>query len=238
MRTLSKTIELTDYEKLSSVPAMRTIVESLTADGVRIDVGNDHRYWEAGMAIKALMQAKYMGDVNIPVSVLDVGAGLSLVGPSLSILYNCVVTEIEPEVTNWPFREKASDVLRSSRKNGLNWLDGSFQKYDFSNRFDAVFCLSVVEHMSLEEESSIWPWMVKACRPGGIVFATTDIVPIKNKSYHFDNLRKTNFTLEMWKERYDRLVSLGMNPLGEFDSEYHGSFVYDYTFGSLAFKKP
>ncbi len=96
--------------------------------------------------------------------------------------------------------------------------------------FDAVFCISVIEHTDPDE--TFFRNLLKGVRPGGTFFLTTDFYPtgeIRNPGHS----RTYNAeTLERWGT-----TSPGFSSPGGFDYYYHGDFVFNYSFGSLHLRR-
>jgi len=97
--------------------------------------------------------------------------------------------------------------------------------------FDAVFCISVLEHVEPVSERLAWSNLASRVGRGGLLFITTDCVEHKGRTYMWDQYRRQNFTLEMLKERVEGLTSHGdFTPMGQPDWEWKGPQVHDYTF--------
>jgi SAM-dependent methyltransferase len=199
--------------------------------GVRIDVGHSHRMWEYGSAIQALISV--YGQEALPsLNVLDVGAGAGALGPALVLNYNMRVTECDTDETPQLSRVLCNKELERAGLKPLSVLNLGLDNLP-EQEFDAVFCISVVEHV--ENEQDAWAELAKRVKRGGLLFFTVDCVPEKGKSYRYDDLRKHNFTIEDMKERVDKVCAMGFEVIGEPDYGWHGCHVHDYSFFRAGF---
>jgi 2-polyprenyl-3-methyl-5-hydroxy-6-metoxy-1,4-benzoquinol methylase len=96
-----------------------------------------------------------------PVTVLDVGTGTTAL-PSLMANCGCVVTAIDNVRDYWP------DGMVNR-----HWLviDDDIRKPRMTERFDAVTCVSVIEH--IEEHVIAFRSMIGLLKPGGHLILTT-----------------------------------------------------------------
>jgi SAM-dependent methyltransferase len=234
-RPLTGTIHPDDYIDIQAgVQAVRGAVEFLWSRGVRIDIPHPHRFWEYGTAMQMVMDQH---QERLPdIEVLDVGSGWGAIGPALNLLFNTSVTECEPGLIERSDRVKCDEVLRSQGKKGIQTLGNNSDNLP-PRLYDAVFCISVIEHMPPAQEARAWRNLIDRVKPGGLFFADVDCVPVAGKQYTFDNLRAQNFTIDMMKERVQWLRSYGMVPLGEPDFTYHGDQVHDFTFFRVGMMK-
>jgi hypothetical protein len=109
---------------------------------------------------------------------------------------------------------------------------------------DAVFCLSVLEHV--EHPVKFLYHLGCLVRPGGLLFLTMDVTAYGTDpgTVHFAHMRKRIFTAQdrqrggTWPEVAAGLVELGFRYLGDADWAYHGHTLYgSYSFASLAMVK-
>lgn len=101
--------------------------------------------------------------------------------------------------------------------------------------FDAVFCLSVIEHVG-----DVQPFLDDLCalvRPGGLLVLTCDTGPGTqlDDTYHFHWMRKWIASPGILDRLTAALQAKDFQPLGDVDFTYHGPTVFDYTVASLAF---
>lgn len=107
---------------------------------------------------------------------------------------------------------------------------------------DAVYCISVIEH--IEDLESFCAHLARVTSPGGLLFLTMDIWgrdSSEKDTAHFSGMRARIFTLESWKQLASDFHYMGFSLLGDADWDYHGDHlgepVNDYSFASLALIK-
>jgi SAM-dependent methyltransferase len=221
-RTLVNALHPDDYSEIvEGVQAVQNAVQFLHHRGVRIEIPHTHRWWEYGTAVQLLL-THYKEDLP-QIEVLDVGAGWGAVGPTLSLFYGTKVTECEPDLQCRQSRTRCNDILREQGKPEIDVTSRDILCLP-DHKYDAVFCISVIEHLAPATEAACWRELVSRLKPNGLLFITMDCVPDPRKQYAFDNLRCQNFTM-------------GMIPMGKPDYAYKGSFVFDYSFFRAGFVK-
>lgn len=229
MTTMTKTIQASDYADINGLKEpLQQMAHTLTVNGWRVDVGHHHRMWEYGRALLAL--TSQFGEQTGECRVLDVGAGWSVLGPTLAHYYGCSVTECEPDEKAFQDREPMIPLL--NKRGRFKHLNVGVEQLP-QEQYEAVFCISVLEHVRPEAEAVAWQELARRVKPNGVLFITVDCVPRLGRAYVGDPSRFTNYTTDMLQERMQRLVAEGMTPMGEPDWRFHGVEVNDYTFCSL-----
>lgn len=204
--------------------------------GGRLEIPCEARWWEYGTAIKLAMDLEAKLDRSL--AILDVGSGWGAIGPTLSLYSKSQVIEYEPDQALYGNdRVKVNEILAAAGRQTIN-----IHNFDVFNMpaqdYDVVFCVSVMEHIPLDRESSAWENLFHRVRPGGILFITTDCLPEKGKPYAFDEMRAWNPVPEDFKSRVDRMEDLGMKVIGTPDYTYNGNYVHDqYSFFRVGFTK-
>jgi SAM-dependent methyltransferase len=237
MRVRTKSLQQSDYQYLDQERShLSAAYDYFTKRGIRIDVGHPARYWEYGSALNALQAWRGNPADNKDMSnikILDVGAGVGLLGPTLALVYNALVLEIDPDML-CDYREHRASVVAAlaeirSSGNIICYKRDFFSEQEPS---DVIFCISTVEHV--DNELLFWRDLAASVKPGGLLFMTMDVVPDRSRSYTFDNLRKTNYDVAMIKQRVEMLQNeCGMHLLDDADFTYYGNEVYDYSFFSV-----
>jgi SAM-dependent methyltransferase len=226
---LTKTVEEKDYDLIAlQVKGLHDCYAALTDKGVKIDIGHEHRFWEWGTALEAFQD--WMIDVSKTDNpeVLDVGSGDGLLGPAFAWGQLLGITELEPRIECFNNRLLCNSLLKAK----LNVL----QSYDqLANSYDVVFCTSVIEHVVSDYE--FLRSLANKVKQNGLLFLTTDVVPVMPGKYHFDNLRNHNYTVDDICKMIEYLKSIGFESFGEVDLEYKGSKVFDYSFASISMVK-
>jgi SAM-dependent methyltransferase len=229
MNTFTKTLQLTDYPRFRAEMEDLLLAYRQFAPRAELVVEHRHRLWEYGMAMNAL------GEKKKGLEVLDVGAGVGLLGPTLACLYEVRVTEVDPDL-NWAvYRSCLNLELKRQGKRGIRMIHGDTGSLP-EEEFDAVFCISVLEHMEPQGEERAWEQLASRVRPGGVLFLTMECMETDSGPHRYDECRKNTYTMEKVKQRVERLLR-DFEPMGEPDYEYHGSFVYDYTFASVGLRR-
>jgi SAM-dependent methyltransferase len=112
-------------------------------------------------------------------SVLDVGAGVNPLAPMLSLL-DFKVTTVDPGPTVGPLHER-------ERWNDWGYLDYAHLGLDVTSvngrladlpaalDFDAVFSVSVIEHLHARERRALLSDIRSRCRQGGQAVLTVDV---------------------------------------------------------------
>lgn len=236
---LTKTLELKDYDKILPFREhLESAYTELSSNGIRIDLGHPHRLWEYSMALAAFLTwlAHYQNSLT-QIKIVDVGAGRGLLAPTLSLMLDIGISEIEPETDNLIDRVKCNQYLRSKGRPEIVWHHGHLENFRASILWDVVFCISVVEHVPQPAERRFWKEIASRIKSEGLLFMTTDIIPVHGRSYVYDNLRNTNYTDDMLLERIGWLQEEGMTVFGDQDMKYRETNVHDYNFASIAMVK-
>lgn len=231
--TYTKTVDENDYQYISEIVADLKCVASLLAKyEVRVEIGHPHRFWEYGMAVSAA--EKVLGNLK-GAKVLDVGAGASLLGPALSWTYEAQVSEAEPDFNFYPGRCFANAFLKTNSMPEIRWFNQGVGELP-EEKFDAVFCISVLEHCAPHVENRAWKNLASRVRPGGLLFVTVDCMPRRTGAYTFDNLRQQNFVVEDIQARTKTLLD-EFEFIGTPDWTYRPNYVFDYSFLSVGMRK-
>ncbi len=218
MKTFSKTLELEDYKELADPQPM---ADMLVTHGITHRFEHPHRRWEYGLAFKLLSDTESH-------SVLDVGGGGSIFAPWLMLnLSNPSVVQVDPgQVREW--------ITKQSTLIGrpLEFIQEDFLTWEDIRLFDAVTCLSVIEHVP--EDIRFFKLLCSKVKSGGVLFLTTDFHPSGQamvgghiRTYNKDSMQ--NFI--------DVAQSVGLKRTEEPNYEHFSVEVNNYTFASLALRK-
>jgi hypothetical protein len=105
----------------------------------------------------------------------------------------------------------------------------------------AVFCISVLEHIPLPELPQFTADLAQVVAPGGLLFITVDIwdrAPAEPDTAHFSNMRTHIYSLWSWRTLAREFQNKGFDLFEEQDWEYKGHQLYgSYSFASLALVK-
>lgn len=235
MTSLIGTVKESDYGDISEgVTLVREATQWFQWNGARIELGHNHRFWEYGSAIQALISMKQ--EQMAQAQILDIGSGYGALGPTLARKFHMSVVECEPDLSCIDARSVVNRLLSRNGGGKILAVPTGFENLP-EGQFDAVFCISVIEHLPPAVEKNCWQEMAKRVKDGGLLFITLDCVEYAGVAYTFDNLRCQNFTMPMIKERFNKIVNMGFVPMGRPDFDYHGAAVYDYSFFRMGFIK-
>lgn len=213
--TLSKTLHPEDFcPEMAAVDIMRE-----TLDGLPLRFEHKMRTWEYGLAAHAI---KLSGAQTI----LDVGGGGSVLAPTLASA-GLDVTVVDPDnCAYWVERHN----IRISKK--IKYHQMFFEQFSHA-LFDAVLCISVIEHVPVD--LTFFHRLCAFVADDGILFLTTDFSP--------SGLPKCPHHLRTYNE--SRLLDLARIAqgygfiffYGAPDYSGKGEYVNDYNFASLALFK-
>ncbi len=227
MKTWSKCLEPSDYDSLHPEDdCLRWCREELSRSNVPVDVGHPHRYWEYALALRAVL--RFGGS-----RIIDVGGGGGLFSPVAARCGGPYMKYVE-QVDAKDFSELVNQQSRILTPN--RWV--AFTQADFVTQevdpFDAVVCLSVLEH---SDDERFFPCLLKAVKKGGVLVVTVDFHP-SGKAF-FDSQKRT-YNADKMHQLFMQATEAGLYcQHGELpDWTYRGAQVYDYTFASLVMWRP
>ncbi len=206
---LSKTLDVHDYMALGKYA--RHIDQYWDIPGRE---EHPHRKWEYSIAYKTLEE-------NGTKSVLDVGGGGSRFAP-IMMMAGMGVLQVDPADNDW---------LITAQSKAINKLV-VYDKSDFMQwngpRYDAVTCISVLEH--IPDDLPFFMKLVRHVKQSGVLFITVDF---SQTGKALCGLHLRTYTEEMLF--YLAEIS-GMQWIDGHDYTWHGNHVYDWTFASMALK--
>lgn len=239
MRPMVGSIHDNDWKDIiDGVRFVQEATRELKANGVRIEIPTPMRWWEYGSAIQLVLNMRRKRGMDW-IDVVDIGTGWGAVGPALLMSLPMVrVSEYEPDQMYWQDRAICNQYLMRQYQKCLNYYH--FDLMDMPPQdYDAVFCISVMEHVPPSVEKKCWLELAKRVRPGGVLFVDVDLVPVAGRPYVCDEMRTHNFVIEEMQERVKMLEDVGLKTIGEPDWDYNGSYVHDsFTFFRVAMERP
>jgi len=179
---------------------------------------HEHRRWEYGLAIKALLD-------NKAEKILEVGGGGSILVP-LAYLSKMCVTEVD----FWDGTESLDEQATMLGSGPIRFFQQDFLDFELDEKFDAVVCISVIEHV--REHEKFFLKLLDYIIPGGLLVLTTDFHPSSKafSKYHIRTYSEKDLL------EYAELAK-GFTFYGDgYDYTYWGNYVYQYSFGSLVLK--
>ena len=210
--TYSKALDPDDYNYLP-VNDIKTIHNNFR-DICRFE--HEQRYWEYSLALKALQDIKAK-------NVLEVGGGGSLLIPIL-YSHNINVTEIDSTNCSVTLQNQAN---RLQLQKPIQYIQKDFLQVELKKQFDAVVCLSVIEHV--KQHNEFFQKLLQFVKTDGILILTTDFHP-SGKPFSINHLRTyTEKDLLLYAKSAKDFDFFRGKP----DYTYKGNYVYQYTFASL-----
>jgi len=177
---------------------------------------HEHRKWEYGLALKFLLD-------NNTKTVLEVGGGGSSLAP---ILYKYGI-----DVTVVDMQNEGDVIANQNRILGTNvkFVLDDFLNYPINNKYDAVTCISVLEH--IPKHNSAFIKLLEHSRK--LVFITVDFHP-SGDPFSQNHLRTYNTESLM---NYIKMAREKNFVPDNTEFHYTKNFVYQYTFASLALER-
>jgi SAM-dependent methyltransferase len=214
----SKTLNTNDFNLITEHEHIKNIIGLLKGATYRFE--HPMRAWEYGLALNSLRSNKTK-------TVLDVGGGGSVFAPSAAYL-GMDVTQVDPgDVSGWIEQQ---NVFLSTK---LKFIQRDFFSYKENEEYDAVVCLSVIEHVL--DDIRFFNGLLDYVKVGGILFLTTDFHEsgISQSSGHIRTYNESgmiNF-IQIAKKK-------GFAIYGDkFNYKTYSENVYNYTFASLALER-
>lgn len=213
-----KTLDVRDYSIQETTHAKN--IAYMLENKVQHRFEHPHRAWEYGIVLNALRK-------NGARTVLDVGGGGSIFGPMCAWL-DMDITQVDPgDCSHWVEQQKAA-IGRDMTYKQLN-----FMEYVEDELFDAVTCISVMEHIPNDLE--FFGKLLGHVKPGGILAITVDFHPSGTQLVS-GHLRTYN--AEAMAEFIELAIREGFAAFGdELDYSWRGADVNNYTFASLVLRK-
>jgi len=181
-----------------------------------------HRVWEYGLTLDVIR-------ANNVKTVLDIGGGGSIFAPACAWL-DIDILQVDPgDVGQW-IRDQERVINKP-----LPFKQQDFFEFESDKLFDAVVCLSTIEHVTYDLD--FLQKLSQFVKIGGILILTTDYHPSGKaqvdghvKTYNADNLYLMALSL------FPKFVFYG--GIEASDYKYEGSLpVNNYTFASLVMER-
>lgn len=196
------------------------------------------RAWEYSIALRALESWIAAYHPTDPPHFADVGCAGSRFWVPLIGHTSEDVARIDPALEHEPHEDRGQyqnfnlSLADYTRLNGM------------TGRFDAVFCLSVLEHVGGEgdafgETLQFLSDLRSLVRPGGLLMLTCDMGEHSEDTYHFHWMRKWMPTPAVLAGLVEEAcIHYGFRRLGTpADFEFRGPTCFDYTVAAIALVK-
>lgn len=225
----NKVLQLSDYDEFQTEMVwFSTLLRDMQAKSLSTALNHEHRRWEYGL-VKALVDS--LGE---ELTIIDVGSGASPLGIGLKIAGHDVW-----ETDSCAYGDPVGELQRQCLAYGVEipWVPQPVEAMPGvpSNTFDVTLCISVMEHVDKEQEREGWRQLRRITKPGGVIFATMDFHPDPTIDTPFKSIQQT-----IYDEPHLREVVkwLRCRTVDEPEWAYHGDMVNNYSFCSLAVRKP
>ena len=214
---LSKTLELDDYKAISEGHGKAIQgMAALYGIGQYIYIPHDHRHWEYGSAMQAILDH---GNIH---SALDIGCGDGFLGPAIAMLgINTIECDPIEEVID------RRETLGTKLNIELTSQDWEIATLPSQYTCDVVTCISVIEHLKRPQINDALDKLASLANK--LLFITTDIG--EGNEWHNHRERETHFSMDDIGGIVDHLRSKGFSI--DLDPVYHGNEVKGYSFVRL-----
>lgn len=119
-------------------------------------------------------------------------------------------------------KESQKMAFQSTMRMGINniyYFNESIQDFKYEDKFDKIYCLSVLEHIEEEQiQRSCIENMFQLIKPGGEIYLSLDILlqSTDTKDFYIDIARATKyfkeyFDIDFHLNNFDRYYSINMN---------------------------
>lgn len=218
MLTFSKTLNIKDYEDMSGYVQHIKNMQGVLSD-VPARFEHQHRYWEYALALKVIAEQKSK-------TVLDVGGGGSIFAPAAAWVGHEVTVVDNGDVGAW--------IAKQNTRTGHNveFHQQDFISYNLNKKYDAVVCLSVLEHIPNDIE--FFNKLLDGVNQNGVLVLTVDFHPsgVQIVGGHIRAYNKDSISNLLTLAAKRNFVSLGKPSYDYFEANVNGC-----TFASLVLVK-
>lgn len=252
-----------DYEHPSLAPhvaALRVFEQRLARTGAPYRKDHQHREWEYGQVIRQLVEQGIVPGAGQVVDVesrergpdrpwapriLDTGSGASYFPPMLKMLgYDITVSDSMDygDTTDWLRRQcfglgiEIPLVIAPVQKLGLE-----------SDQWDVTMCISVIEHVAVDQFAAGLCELVRVTKPGGFIFITSDFFRDEPHALTSPSLgcQHNRFYEHNALGKILDVVGHAVRPVGGADApdsmpqglRYRGDFVNGHSFVTFCLQK-
>jgi len=214
----SKCLHPKDYTWVGEAQIIPEMLRKVNGCPIRFE--HEHRCWEYGIVLKALR------DVGAQ-RVLDVGGGASVFAPAAA-WYGMDVLQVDPSpCEDWVSAQAKALGLK------MSYRAIDFFQFESNEKFDAVTCLSVLEHVERDQE--FFRRLLGYVGKNGLICVTTDFHPSAERMTEA-HLRTYN------SDQLQTLIAIaraeGFEYFGPKPSYlWSGAQVNDYDFASLVMQR-
>lgn len=209
---INSTLHLDDYKQLELEVAVINEMKRKFPGQLRFE--HEHRYWEYGVALKVIRDRECS-------NVLEVGGGCSPFHPSAEHLgFDVLGVDADP------------GVVAAAHTLALNVVYSDITDFISDQKYDAVVCLSVLEH--IVDDEVFFNSLLDRVADGGVLVTTFDFHP-SGDMIVAAHLRTYN------DESVHRLIGIalqrGFSLVEPVDYTFNGAYVNGCTFASLCVER-
>jgi SAM-dependent methyltransferase len=187
------------------------------------------RAWEYSLALRALEHSGWDFNESRGLLFADIGGSGSNFWRTLTRYTSKPITAVDPNHV-WSSQDEAALFFRDTL--------ARFKKQEPTKQFDAVFCLSVIEHVPSDDLRQFEKDLCSLVKPGGLLVLTCDAAESHPDVFHFNWMRERIYTPGGLAALHVVLAgSHGMQPLTPPEYRWEGPTVYDYSVASLVLTK-
>ena len=221
MKKYSKTLDGNDYNLYSEMSFIENMQNALSGT---FSPYPKHRHWEYGLCLNALLE-------NRTVNILEVG-GAGSVFAACAAWAGMEVTVVDPSSVG-AHSFAAQNMILQLGHAPIHFHQIDFLQYQNQKKFDAVVCMSTLEH--IVDDESFFKKLLNSVKEGGIFFMTV--------GFHPSGQRLVDTHLRTYhRSRLEALIAIaknhGFEVLGsDPDYSWRGESIDNYTLASLALKR-
>ena len=221
MKQYSKTLDEKDYHTFAEMNCIGNMHNELSGTFYPYP---KHRHWEYGLCLNALIE-------NQAVNILEVG-GVGSLFAACAARVGMEMTIVDPSMEGAHLFAIQNMILQSGNA-PITFEQMDFFQYQNQKKFDAVVCISTLEHVANDEP--FFKKLLNSVKEGGILFITVGFHPSGQRlaDGHFRTYNQ---------ERLESFIAIAKNHGfevfgGDPDYSWRGENVNNYTFASLVLKR-
>ena len=137
---------------------------------------------------------------------------------------------IKPQRVEWQSKRFAryDAVAEDLKARGFSIEFSPISLFEASGIYDAVFSISVMEHIPEPDQEAAWKKLASLVSPGGLLFVTVDYGP-SDRDWMHDDARFTKPDASFIEKVSTWLIECDIKTT-PIDPTFHAANVFDYTF--------
>lgn len=195
-----------------------------------------HREWEYARILQQLWDLFPDVATQHQVRILDTGSGASYFPPLLKVLgYDIAVSDSMDygDITDW-LRQQcfALDIT-------IPLIVAPVQRLGLEdNKWDVTMCISVIEHLAVEQFQTGLRELWRVTKPGGYLFITSDYFENEERALQSPSLGIQHN--RFYPHTAEAMINdaIDVEWVGGVDLTYRGDFVNGHSFVNFVLRKP